>query len=329
LSVNSCAWQAASLSSMARQPLAPLLLALAGLRRAPGRRFGSEWLWASAHCRVEVAGEALCWQGPEAEGRLKAICAGSEVEGECQAGGFRCDVSGASVERFTLFMGLQVFAEPSEGGTCVDRQLDLKEAVMGSALLNNKVCPPIVNAIRQWHENAQGPISNITAALAGCSDGVTSERCTQRMTDLVAPVIVKLLFDLIEREHGIWWARKVVQLHGATPMIERVPKIPEGVKAFATQFHLTLEKPVEVANHFLRQWSRVRSLLSTALEPFMKPFVYPMMGLLLSQFPETHEDHVQAALVHSGKLRAFHAALKEQLDGVIDNFARVCSLVAR
>jgi hypothetical protein len=149
------------------------------------------------------------------------------------------------------------------------------------------------------------------------------------MTDLAAPVIVKVLFDSIERENGIWWAQTVVKVHGATPIIERIPRIPEDVKAFATQFHLTLEKPVDVAKQFLRQWTRVRSLLSTALEPFIKPFVFPVMGLVLSQFPEAHEDNVQAALVHSGKLHAFHAALKEQLDGVIDNFARVCSLVTR
>lgn len=314
---------------MVCHPFALAFLTLAGLRQVQGRRFDSDWLWSTVHCNVEVAGEALCWQGPEPEGRLKAICAGSEVKGECKEGGFSCDVSGVSVERFTLFMGLQVFVEPLGNGTCVDRQLDLKEAVMGSTLLNNKVCPPIVNAIRRWHENAQGPISNITSALAGCSEGVNSKRCTQKMTDLAAPVIVKVLFDSIEKENGIWWAQAVVKVHGATPMIERIPKIPEDVKAFATQFHLTLEKPVDVAKQFLHQWSRVRSLLSSALEPFIKPFIFPMMGLVLSQFPETHEDNVQAALVHSGKLHAFHAALKEQLDGVIDNFARVCSLVTR
>jgi len=314
---------------MVRHPFALALLALAGLRQMQGRRFDSDWLWADAHCNVEVAGEAFCWQGPEPEGRLKAICAGTLVTGECKDGGFSCDVSGVSVDRFTLFMGLRVFKEPLGNGTCVDRQLDLKEAVMGATLVNNEVCPPIVNAIRRWHENAQGQISNITSLLSGCSEGVKSKRCTQQMTDLAVPVIVKVLFDSIENEKGIRWAQMLVKMHGATPMIDGIPKIPEDVKAFAKQFHLTFEKPVDVATQFLHHWRRVRELLSTVLVPFMKPFVYPVMGVVLSQFPETHEENVQGALVHSGKLHAFHAALKEQLDGVIDNFARVCSLVTR
>jgi len=315
---------------MVRHPFALALLALAGLRQIQGSRFESDWLWANAHCNVEVAGEALCWQGPESEGRLKAICAGTLETGECSEGGFSCDVSGVSVDRFTLFLGLQVYKEPLQNGTCVDRQLDLKEAVMDSTLLNNDVCPPIVNAIRQWHENTQGQISNITSALAGCSEGVKSERCTQKMTDVAVPVIIRVFFDSIERENGIQWAQRLVKAHGLTKgKIDYIPKIPEDVKAFAAQFHRTLENPVDLATRFLRHWSRVRGLLSTVLEPFMKPFVYPVMGLVLSQFPETHEENVQGALVHSGKLHAFHAALKEQLDGVIDNLARVCSLVTR
>jgi len=292
--------------------------------------------WPTVHCTVETESKQLCWQGPKFEGRLGAICGGAEVNGECKRNGYGCDVSGASLQRFTAFLGLSVFAKTSESGTCTDEHVDLNKAVMMGALQNNKLCPDLMRTVRHWHETSYGTVSNFTTLLAGCSQGVKHAQCTQTMTDVMVPLIISQFFESFEWTYGIKWAEIIVFGVDNAPAIEQAGNvadhfvdIPEGVKNLAALLRVSLKDPAAVAKKLLPKWRAVRDLLSKGLEPFLKPIIYPMMGVLLAQFPEMYEDNVKDALVHSAKLHAFQAAVKEKLDSAVDSIEKLCLFTMR
>merc|ERR1719277_932651 len=151
------------------------------------------------------------------------------------------------------------------------------------------------------------------------------------MTDLAGPMITQQLFESIEKTYGIAWVKMVVAAYDdavsnigqAAEFAENFVDIPDGVKVFAEKLHLSLQDPVALAKKLLPKWASVRSLVSQALVPFLQPIVQPMLGVLLRQFPEIYEDNVREALVHSGKLLAFQAVLKEKLDGVLDSVEKL------
>jgi len=269
------------------------------------------------------------------EGRLGAICGGTDVEGECKKDGYTCDVSGKSFERFTKYLGLTVFAQPSEGGECIDAHVDLNEASMAGALQNNGVCPAVTGAVRKWQDIRFAHVANITAALKGCSEGVKQENCAKTLASSVVSTFLFDFFDSIEWAFGIKYVEMGVFTHDVSPVLEQGAKaadffvdIPEGVKGFAAKLKINLEKPtkasVGVAKKLIKKWREVREFLKESLAPFLTPVLHKPMALVLEMFPEMYAENVQGALVHSGKLDEFQAFVKKQMDGMLTGIEKLC-----
>jgi len=281
------------------------------------------------HCVVENGTESLCWEGPAGEGRLRAICGGPGTRGECKTQGYDCDVSGASLQRFTWFLGLSLFKAPGSVGTCAseDRRRDLQAAAMFSAVHLNGICPALQEGLGSLTEDATMHLSNISTHISQCSGKVQSKVCSETVASLVVPPLVEQILAQLEKQLGLSWARRVTDSHPVAEVVANEEKLPQEVRQFALAVHSTMTQPVAIAHDLLHRWDAVKELLWKVLPEYLLLVVQPAIMLVLEQLPSDFAGKV-GERIDSEKVDELERGAQSLMANVVAKVDGLCRIPA-
>lgn len=287
----------------------------------------AEDFFSTVHCVVENGTESLCWEGPAGEGRLHAICGGHGSRGECKKQGYDCDVSGASLQRFTWFLGLSLFKAPSAIGTCSpeDRRRDLQAAAMFSAVQQNGICPALLGGVGSLKEDATMHLSNISTHISRCSGKVQSKACSETVASLLVPRLVEQIFVHLEKKLGLDWARRVTGSHPVAEAIANEEKLPQEARQFARALHSAMENPVAIARDLLSRWDAVKELMRKVLPEYLLLVVQPATELLLDKLPSDFTDKVEER-IDSEKVDELERGAQSLMGKVVATVEGLCLL---
>lgn len=234
------------------------------------------------------------------------------MKGKCKANGYTKDVSGSSIDRFTKFLGLTAFQQPSSASDL----FDIQTAGLRSTLRTNGLCPAIKAAATGALERASAVVANVSEHISGCATMVKAV-CAARITKFASPLIAYMVLAYVERAFGVGWARMVIQLgdHGMKLQSD-LEVVPAAVKDFMQKLFPLIKGTHTLASKVLEVWNGVKDYIHAALPTFVSLVVRPLFDLLLTQYSQEDFQALQS--------RAMELKIDKQVEVAIGQVNGLC-----